>query len=248
MPPPESQARVRDYAGQYRSARRSYTKFEKLLSLPAVLPVVATSDGFLTVSLGGESGRFVEIGPDLFRKVDGDITLAFARDASGRITHMISAGGAAERVGYFQSMGWFVLIVAAGILTSIGIVVAALRRRRSVATELPWSRRAAQLLNGAGVAWVVFVALCVAWAIPLIGPDIQDKFVYGYPQRSLKLALAALLVAAGLSLLTIPSLAPVWREASWTRWRKVRHTVAVAVLVALVATLLEWNVVGLRYF
>jgi hypothetical protein len=243
----DAAAHVAQYAGQYRSARRSYTKFEKLLSLPETLPVVAMPDGALTVTFGGETARFVEIGTDLFRLADGDTTLAFARDANGHITHMIGAGGAFERVGFFGSMGWFVLILAAGILTSLGIVIAAVRRRR-VVDEAPWSRRGAQLLTGAGAAWLGFVALCLAWAIPLMGPDVQDRFVYGYPQTSLKLALAALLVAAGLSVLAVLGVAPAWREASWTRWRKVRHTVAVVILVLLVVTLLQWNVVGLRYY
>ena len=237
---------VREYVGQYRSARRSYTKFEKLMSLPAT-PLTATDDGRLLATFGFETARFVEIGTDLFRQEDGDQTIAFSRDESGRVTHMITAGGAFERVGFFQSMFWFVLIVCAGVIASIAIVVAA-ARRRAAAAESTWARRSARLLTGTAVAWLVFVVLCLVWAIPMIGPDVLDKFVYGYPQTSLKVALAALLVASGLSLLTIASLLPAWRDSSWSATRKVLHTLAVLVFVALVLTLLQWNAIGLRYY
>src|SRR5262249_2847925 len=157
----DAAAHVAQYAGQYRSARRSYTKFEKLISLPATLPVVATPDGDLMVTFGDETARFVQIGTDLFRMANGDSTIAFARHANGPITHLVSLGGAFERVGFFGSMGWFALILSAGVLTSLGIVVAAFVRRRRVVEEAPWSRRGAKLLTAASAAWLVFVALCL---------------------------------------------------------------------------------------
>ncbi|MGH8186225.1 MAG: hypothetical protein ACREUC_06655, partial [Steroidobacteraceae bacterium] len=101
---------------------------------------------------------------------------------------------------------------------------------------------------GAAIAWLIFVVLCAAWVVSLIGPDFQDQFIYTYPQRSLKIALAALLVAAGLSVLAVASLVPVWKDRTWGAWRCVRHSAAVVVLIALVLTLLHWNAVGFKYF
>jgi hypothetical protein len=300
IPPEEARERLRDYAGRYRTARRSYTKFEAVLSLPAVVPIAVTPDGYLLGRLGRESARFVQIGEDLFRRERGDMTIAFLRDANGAVTHMLTGSGAFERIGFFASLPWMLLILAAGLVTSIGIIVAAiLRRKRGSAkpataadseaaagsptpsaiespgespgeftaesplepslespiespiespVESPWARRAARLMTGIAVAWLAFIAACVAWAVPLLGPDAQDRFVYGYPQTSLKVALTILLVAAGLTLLAIVSLVPAWQERSWSLWRRLRHSAAVIVLVALVLTLLQWNAVGLRYF
>jgi hypothetical protein len=98
------------------------------------------------------------------------------------------------------------------------------------------------------LAWLLFIVLAVAWILPFVGPAGQDQFVYSYPQPVLKLALAVGVLATGLSVLCIASLLPVWRERTWPIGRRLRHTVAVAVFVVLVATLLQWNAIGFRYF
>jgi hypothetical protein len=64
----------------------------------------------------------------------------------------------------------------------------------------------------------------------------------------LKVALAVGVVATGLSVLCIVSLVPVWRERNWPIGRRLRHFVAVALFIALVATLLQWNAIGFRYY
>jgi CubicO group peptidase (beta-lactamase class C family) len=249
--PGSSASQLAEYAGQYRSLRRSYTKFDKLLSLPTASPVTVTSDGRLLVMLGGEAARFVEIGKDLFRREHADTTIAFMRDDSGRLTHMVTAGGARERIGFLQSMSWMLLIVLCGLLTSVGIVAfAALRRRRSALTapESMAERRSALVMLGAAIAWLAFIAASIAWAIPLLGAGAESQFVFGYPQTSLKFALAVLLVASGLTLLANASVVLIWREGNWSVGRRLRHTAAAIVLLALVVTLLQWNVVGFKYF
>lgn len=246
IPPDGAAARAREYAGRYRTLRRSYTNFEKIRSLPA-LPVTATADGYLVMSLLGEAARFVEIAPDLFQRSDGDATVAFLRNDAGKVTHLVTGGGALERVGPLQTLGWAILILSAGIVTCIGILIGAVRRK-PVDGESPWQRRSARVMTGAAIAWLVFVVLFVVWVVSLVGPDFQDQFLYTYPQRSLKIALAALLVAAGLSVLAVVSLVPVWKDRTWSAWRCIRHSAAVVVLSALVLTLLHWNAVGFRYF
>jgi len=41
---------------------------------------------------------------------------------------------------------------------------------------------------------------------------------------------------------------PVWRERTWSIGRRLRHSVAVALFIGFVATLLQWNAIGFRYF
>jgi CubicO group peptidase (beta-lactamase class C family) len=248
-----STAQLAQYAGQYRSLRRSYTKFDKLLSLPAASPVAVTDDGRLLVTSGAETARYEQIGTDLFRRERADTTVAFLRDDAGKVTHMVTGGGARERIGYFQSMPWMILIVHAGLLVSIGIVVVAVLRWRrptfaTAAMESVAERRSAQIMLGAAIAWLVFAAAAMAWVTSLSGPGMESRFVFGYPQTSLKVALAVLLVAAGLTLLATASLVAVWREGNWSTGRRMRHTLAAVVLLALVITLLQWNVVGFKYF
>jgi hypothetical protein len=83
---------------------------------------------------------------------------------------------------------------------------------------------------------------------PLAGPEGLDQFVFSYPQPMLKLALAVGVIATGLSVLGIATLVPVWRERTWPIGRRLRHSASVALFIALVATLLQWNAIGFRYY
>jgi CubicO group peptidase (beta-lactamase class C family) len=243
----ERQKDVHEYAGQYRSTRRSYTQFEKIVTVGAV-PIAATSDGALTIRLLGPQLRLVPVGKDLFRQPDGDMTIAFLRDARGVVTHVVTPLGEFDRVGFFMSQQWLALMVAAALFACIGILIAAALRYEPVPPHSINERRAAQVITGTAIAWLFFIILMVAWVLPLAGPQALDQFVYTYPQPMLKLALAVGVVATGLSVLGIATLVPVWRERTWPIGRRLRHSAAVALFVALVATLLQWNAIGFRYY
>ena len=241
-------SRVQQYAGQYRTARRSYAQFEKIINVGAV-DVTATRDGYLVMNLGGRTLRFVEIGEDLFRQTDGDMMIAFVRDERGRINRFVlNSVGTLERIGFFTSLAWLSLMLGAALITCIGILIAASLRRQPVPPYSVGERRSAQVIVGTAAAWLIFIALTVVWILPFTSPAGQDQFVYGYPHPLLKVALAVGVVATGLSVLGIATLLPVWRERTWPLGRRLRHTVAVALFVALVATLLQWNAIGFRYF
>jgi CubicO group peptidase (beta-lactamase class C family) len=227
--------RAQEYAGQYRTARRSYTQFEKIINVGAV-NVTATKEGYLVISLGGPALRFVEIGKDLFRQPEGDATIAFVRDERGAISHLVTHIGTLERVEFFASLQWLALTLATTLLICIGVLIGAVRRR------------SADVLTGIAIAWLAFMVLMVAWVLPFSAPEAQDQFVYGYPHPLLKVALAVGVVATGLSVLGIATLVPVWRERAWPMGRRLRHTSAVAWFLLLVATLLHWNAIGFRYF
>ena len=243
----DAASRAQEYAGQYRALRRSYTQFEKILSVGGVA-LTATKEGSLVINLGGPPLRFVEVGKDLFRQPDGDATIAFLRDARGAITHVVTPIGALERVGFFMSAQWLALMLAASLFTCIGILLAAALRRESVPAQSAGERRSAQVITGTATAWLAFIVLAVAWVLPFAKPLAQDQFVFGYPQPLLKVALAVGVVATGLAVLGIATMVPVWRERTWSIGRRLRHSVAVALFVALVATLLQWNAIGFRYF
>jgi CubicO group peptidase (beta-lactamase class C family) len=245
--PDGAAARASEYAGQYRPLRRSYTQLEKIFSVGTV-PITVTRDGYLVINLGGLALRFVEVGKDLFRQPDGDMTIAFLRDERGAISHVVTPIGTFDRVGFFMSMQWLALTLVTVVFACIGILIAAALRREPVPPQTIAERRSAQVITSTATAWLVFIALTVAWVLPFMSPGGQDQFIYSYPHSLLKVALAVGVVATGLSVLGIATLVPVWRERTWSIGRRLRHSVAVALFVGLVATLLQWNAIGFRYF
>jgi hypothetical protein len=148
----------------------------------------------------------------------------------------VSHIGTFERVGFFASLQWLALVLIATLLTCIGLLIAAVRRR------------SADVITAIAIAWLAFFVLVAVWVLPFSAPAAQDEFVYSYPQSLLKLALAVGVVATGLSVLGIATLLPVWRGRDWPIGRRLRHSAAVALFVVLVATLLQWNAIGFRYF
>jgi cytochrome c oxidase assembly factor CtaG len=212
------------------------------------VPVTATKDGSLTIQLGGPELRLVEVGEDLFRQPDGDVTIAFVRDERGAITYVMTPFGAFERVGFFMSQQWVALMLGTALLACIGILIAAALRREPVPPHSVGERRSAQVITGTAIAWLLFIVLVIAWVLPFASPQAQDQFVYTFPQPLLKVALGVGVAATGLSVLGIATLVPVWRERTWPIGRRLRHCAAVALFIALVATLLQWNVIGFRYY
>jgi CubicO group peptidase (beta-lactamase class C family) len=245
--PEGAASRAQEYVGQYRTARRSYTRFEKIFGI-GTAPVSATKEGDLVIALSGPPMRLVEIGKDLFRQPDGDITVAFIRDERGAVSHVVTHVGTLERIGFFASLQWLGLMIAAAVFTCIGLLIAAALRREPVPPHPVGEHRSAQVITGTAIAWLVVIVLAVAWALPYSAPEGQDQFVYLYPQPLLKLMLAVGVLATGLSVLGIATLVPVWRERTWPIGRRLRHSVAVVLFIALVATLLQWNAIGFRYF
>jgi CubicO group peptidase (beta-lactamase class C family) len=235
-----------DYVGQYRGMRRSYTKLEKLFGLVQTFRIDASDDGFLTIVAGREPVRMVEIADDLFRQQNGDLLVAFERDAKGKVTRAITVAGASERIGPFETLSWMLAISAAVLAASIGVLIGAWRGRRK--SQSPGERRSTRCLASASVAWLIFWAFMAAWIVSLAGPDGLDQFMITYPQPLLKVALALLLVAAVVSLVALVALIPLWRNVGGSLWRRIYHSAAVAIFLIFVATAAHWNMLGFKFY
>ncbi len=80
---------AKQVAGRYISSRRSQGTVISFIDLASQGTVSANQDGTISISmarsLNGEPKHFREIGPLLFREVDGQDLFAFDRDSSGRL-------------------------------------------------------------------------------------------------------------------------------------------------------------------
>src|SRR5262245_55596783 len=142
--------RAREYAGQYRPLRRSYTQFEKIINI-GTINVTATKEGYLVLAVGGPPQRYVEIGQDVLRQTNGDATIAFVRNERGAISHLVAYIGTVERVTFFASPQWFGLVLAVALVTCIGILIAAALRREPVPPHSIGERRSAQVIAGTAI-------------------------------------------------------------------------------------------------
>lgn len=247
VPPADFSARARKYVGAYRSMRRSYTKLEGLLTAD-LISLGATDDGFLVGHIGGEAVRLVEVGPNHFRSVKGDLRVSFREDQDGAVTHLITPMGSLARIAPFDGVGWLATIAGLGAITAIGMVSGGLIRRGRPMAQSRGERLSARLMAWTGAVWLGFAAVFMLGLSPYLGPDGAERALSSFPSAGIKLALGLLLLAVAGTVLAVASLVPVWRAKSWPLWRRLRHTAAVAILVALTLTLDHWQVIGFRYF
>lgn len=233
---------VQPYAGKYQGERRNYRDFEKLLTTSNA-DVGVTDDGYLTLSAGGETLRWVLEKPDVFRAVEGPGRLVFLRK-DGAVVGFVSPYGhdVLDRVGAFNDPNAFYASLALALLAALGVLTGAwLRRKRALGDRKAPAQRSARLLAWTAVAWIVFVALFGAAFAQLASAG--NAAVFSYPAPLLRVALWVGLLPIALSLLGLVRLWPVWRAADFGRWRKLRHSLALLAFLAAAWGLWAWNAV-----
>lgn len=229
------------YEGTWRSNRRNYTSLEKLpIAFGSEATIRAGADGALRVSAGGETTRYVPIGPGLFQEAEGHALLEFLDGPDGLPDRYVGGYGlaVAERVAPADSIG----LLALALLLAVGVAVARLagmfrREKRGQATR-PGLAAVRALALGSALAWI---ALVVALGLATAGM-LADRaeVMFTFPSPMLRFAVWLGLLAAALAALEVLALVAVWRG-GWRAWPKVRYTAGVLLLAAAAALLWRWN-------
>ncbi|MEH6419357.1 serine hydrolase domain-containing protein [Pseudomonas sp. CGJS7] len=239
VPPADAVETNKAYLGKYLSERRNHRHFEKLLTASnAVLG--ATDDGYLTLSVGDETSRWVWEKADTFRAVEGPGRLVFVRE-NGAVKGFVSPYGhdVYLRAGAFDSANTLYLLLGLSVLASLGVLTGIWLRRRGERTAAASSTRWLGLTAG---AWLLFVVLFGASFAELMSAG--NEAIYSYPTALLRAALWLALLPALLTLVDLALLWPLWRAGDIGVWRKLRHTLAVLVFAVTVYAMWGWNAFG----
>ncbi len=250
VPPPgddvEAGRPLSAYAGTYLSSRRPFTTVERLFMLNAV-SVTAADDHLVIAAPGGEV-RLDPLGGDDFRDADDGARVEFTSNAAGEVNALLLPIPVMvlEKVGPLENptVLYGVLVLAAFVMACA--LVGAWLRRRQPPQQTPaeaWASRAVILTC---LAWLVVYAVGLV-GIGNLGADFAAVF-YEFPSSAFVMALALALVAAVLTVLSALLLYPVWSDASWPLWRRLRHTGVVMAAVATLLVLREFNAIGFNYF
>jgi CubicO group peptidase (beta-lactamase class C family) len=135
-----TQAHGREVSGIYQGSRRGESTMLKLAAVTGQIVVSSNANGILTIegvqSPRGGLKRWREIGPFLYREIDGPDLIAFRRDGSGRVTDLLPSSPVflAQRVTGLASKQLLLPVVGTSLavllLTLLLWPVAALIRRR----------------------------------------------------------------------------------------------------------------------
>jgi CubicO group peptidase (beta-lactamase class C family) len=231
------------YEGSWRSIRRNYSTLEKLvLALGGDATVAAASDGSLRLTNGGDTTRYVPIGPDLFQEAEGPGRLQFLAGADGVPDRFVAGTGTAvsERIGVLDSIALLGGLLLLALWIAVVRVVRSFKREKRGHESRPGLFGVRALAVGAALGWIVFLVVLAFAASDMLGA--RSEVMFTFPTATLRIALWLALLAALLTVLELLALPAVWRSA-WRGWPKLRYTAGVLVLAAGVALMWRWHLV-----
>ncbi|MGH8529987.1 MAG: serine hydrolase domain-containing protein, partial [Nevskiales bacterium] len=239
QPPSDFAQRAAAYTGRYRANRHAYTTLDKLAVLSSDISVAASAN-LLRINLGGEWSSWVEVAPDVFRRSDRGVTVAFARDANGRVTHLLTPG-AAYKLAWFETARLHLWLLGLSVLGFLLAIVNALRHWKTDRSASVTSRRAHRLAAALGVINLLFL---LGLALSLGGGI--NELVFAIP-NSLRVALILPFLALALTPAVLYYAVKTWQAPGWSRYSRVQYTIIAALSVAFLWWLYFWNLIGYRF-
>jgi CubicO group peptidase (beta-lactamase class C family) len=233
------------FAGEYLFNRRSYTTFQKAVALQGAIKVAVDTGGALRVATPFGTMRMVPVDSLLFRDVQGHDLIAFRQDDEGAVTHAFLSMApmmVLERHAGMRAPSFHLAILGLGLITAVGTVGAGGvrffgRHGRSTAPHA-LIRQGRWIMGIGAVALLAFVGAIAGMAADPI------RFILGNELGPLKAALALPVVATLCTIGGAVIALRQWQAGAGSVAVRVRHLLAVIVLLAFSWSLYRWNLLG----
>jgi CubicO group peptidase (beta-lactamase class C family) len=243
-PPADFKERAAKFAGSYRVIRHNYTKNERMFAMLGSLSVAPTEDNTLVIASSGApvASQFVEVKPNLFRKVDDQEFIYFPEE-NGKVTgfEWPFPFHAVYKVKWYDSSGLHGLIAGFAVLCFVVAVVSALRNWKADRAAPEGARLARRLAALLSVLYAVFLVLLVA----TFARDTEE-LLYGWP-ATFKIALAMPLLAIPLTLGVLYFAWRGWQSGWWTRYGRFQYSAIALGCTAFLWSLYYMNLVGYHF-
>jgi len=226
-PLPDRADHVERFTGHYQIAKRSRNDFFKLEAMLDNVDVKDNGDG--TLSIG--SGVYVEVEPLVFQSVESPgFFVIFVENAAGKVEFLTFGGtGSYQKVPWYQSMNFQLVLVGAITLVSLAMLIAWPIKRQG-----HWMAWAASLLNlgftvGVGMLFVTEITdlLLFFKTIPI---GVRILFAIPWIIGILSLSLPVFLVL-------------MWKDGESSWWGRTHYTLVMLASFALFWTANFWNLI-----
>jgi CubicO group peptidase (beta-lactamase class C family) len=243
-PPSDFRERADRLKGEYGVTRYSHSSVAKLAALTGAFDVSVNKDDTITVTLGDDSRRYVEVEPFVFRELDGPGQVVFKEDERGRVRYLFRAdapSGSAIRREWYE-LSWVQLGLLGG---SLAIFASALLFWPAIAFSVrgltsPRIKR----------TWFSGVLSCLAWffctasialmaALAFVLSD-GNEIVFGLTPL-MRVLLAVTQVCAVLAAVTVLACIPAWLNRYWRLTGRLHYTLVALAGVGFVWFLYYWN-------
>jgi CubicO group peptidase (beta-lactamase class C family) len=236
--------RAKRLAGEYGLTRYSHTSITKLVGLMAVFRIGVNKDDTLTLSMMGNSRRFVEVDPLVFRELDGPRRVVFQEDKNGNIAYLFPAD--APAVSFVRRRWYETQAVHLGVpLACLGLFASALLIWPPLAFTVrggncPKIRRNRPSGWLSCLAWLLSVT-CIGFAAG-VGYVLTDSEEIGFGLTPLfKALLVVAQVCAVLAPVTVVACLIAWKNGYWRLSGRVHYTLVALAGVGFVVWLYYWN-------
>jgi hypothetical protein len=233
----DPQAEAAKVAGVYRSLRvPAYRSEAPPIRYISELEVRTLPSGDIVIA---GSRRYKPLGEGVFGSIADHDRIAF-HELDGRMRLFDGSGVfPADRIGFFETDRWLRWIAGAAAALALWAIVAAVERfirgdRRG--------RAAAMVLDGLSLLWLAAGALLLVSISSWAGD--QASYFYTYPGVLYPIACWALLAVAVATPVAAIFAFLRLRPTDWSRWLWIRNGVTLAVYAVLIATLIEWRLLG----
>jgi len=245
IPPTDFNERAGKYAGSYQFWRFNKSTIEKALGLMrGNITVAPTGENTLLISGLGEPRQYVEIGEGLFRQVDGEQKVAFAKNDTGEVQDLYIDSAAvvvATRIPTFEGGLFKAFLPFLSFVIFLTVLVGWIYRRTEYKAMLPGERNAIRLSMGVAAANILFVismGIVIATYQAKLAEDIPLPFAF---------ALIFPMVAALLTVGVVYSSVKAWREGYWRPGRRIHYSLVAFASVYMTIFYYYWNILGLQY-
>jgi hypothetical protein len=250
---------VKALAGPYQATRYPHRTIERFPLLFSTSVEVGVDQQRLTLPLGDTSVAFAPIDSIHFREVGGERLIAFRRDSSGHVTHLIAPVSlfGSEFTRTMEPRSWhegarfmnryvsFLLIAPLFLVFVVWPIatILARRRRRRRDPDAPHKRRLrAQMALGVAILFTIFWAFFGFDFVSASREMIQqgNGIVYGVPPEFRTLAFMPWVVTTLAFVMVLSALA-AWLARWWDPVRRALYTLVTVCAVLTVLFLLKWN-------
>lgn len=244
-PPSDFNERADRYAGTYSFWRRNFSTLEKAMGLASGgFSVVPSGENTLVFSGFEGPVQLVEIGENLFRQVDGRMTVAFGENADGEIHDMyidFLPFMALSRAPGFEAPLFKIFLPLAAIILFFTVWTGWFYRRKEYKSMLAGERHAIRLSMATSALNVAFVLL-VAGILATYQIELYES-IPTILKVSLALPLVIMLTTVGMVYFAVTA----WRRGYWRTGRRIHYSLVTAAAVFMAIFYSYWNLIGWQY-
>ncbi len=235
------------YTGNYRFARHSYTKIDKVLTLlspPITVSVLPRTGRLLVTGVGTEPEQFAPVADSLFQQIEGDTRIGFTEDSAGNVTRL-SIGAlpfmGTERVPWYEVPSLWYAVLCISALLFLSALISLYYRRKEI-RAMPTAQKRAAWISIAVAFWFFLTFIVLALVLIGAGASLGSAI-----PTSFKVALLMPIVLVLLTIVLVITAVEVWRRGYWGTGRRVHFTLIAIAAVAVCLFFNQWNLLGWRF-